>query len=232
MRCSVDRRAFLAGGLGLVTLAACGAGPQAPAPPVSRDFRVGDAVVQIPVNPQRVVTISTFTQDAMFDLGTDPVGVYDPGEQYILAAYRQRWAAIPKVSGGSAGGALDLERIASLTPDLILGIDAQQAPLDRLSRIAPTVLLPFTGSPTIWRELTDETADAVNRTGVLDPLAGRYTARARAIAQQHAAVLERTRFAILQGGFEPGAFWLYGPGSSTGAVLADAACGSRPAPPP
>ncbi|MCE0768486.1 ABC transporter substrate-binding protein [Pseudonocardia kujensis] len=178
--------------------------------------------MQIPVDPRRVVTVNTFPQDAMFDLGKDPVGVYDPGEQYILAAYRDRWSAIPKISGGSAGSALDLEKIAQLTPDLIIGIDAQQAPLDQLSKIAPTVLLPFTSSPTIWRELASKTADAVGRTGMLDPLKAKYTARAEQIKVDRAALLARTRFAILQGGLDQGAFWLYGPGSPAGAVLTDA----------
>jgi iron complex transport system substrate-binding protein len=218
---ALDRRRSLtgsAGALGLAALAACSA-PAAAPPPTSRDFAVGDAVVQIPVDPKRVVTISTFPQDAMFDLGKDPVGVYDPGEVYILAEFLDRWRAITKISGGTAGGGLDLERIAGLTPDLIIGIDAQQAPLDKLAAIAPTVLLPFADSPTIWADLAGRTADAVGRTETVSALGKRFADRVARIRETRADVLGRVRIDIVQGGFDAGTYWLYGADSTFGGLL-------------
>jgi len=84
------------------------------------------------------------------------------------------------------------------------------------------VLLPFSASPTIWRDLAGETADAVNRADAVTTLKTRYTDRVAQIRKDHADVLGRVRFDILQGGFDDGSYWVYGADSTFGGLLADA----------
>ncbi|BBA96281.1 hypothetical protein RVR_1507 [Actinacidiphila reveromycinica] len=221
-----------AAGAALFGLAACGSGSTSGSGSGSgaksakssgtRTVDTAKGPVKVPASPKRVVAINDFPMSAMFDLGLTPAGVFDAGEEYVPQRDLARWKAIPKVSDG-VGGAIQVEKVAELKPDLIIGIDAQTTvPYDQFTALAPTVLLPFSKSKAPWRDMSDQTAAVL---GVPDALAGlkkRYADRAAAIRKAHAAVLARTRWDLLQGGFDAGNWWLYGHGSPIGGILADA----------
>ncbi|WP_328462189.1 ABC transporter substrate-binding protein [Streptomyces sp. NBC_00448] len=222
-----------AAGAALFGLAACGSngggsgseGGSGKASKGSSGTRTVDTAkgpVKVPAAPKRVVAINDFPMAAMFDLGLTPAGVFNAGEEYVPPRDLTRWKAIPKVSDG-VGGAIQVEKVAALKPDLIIGIDAQaNLPYDQFTALAPTVLLPFSKSKAPWRDMSDQTAAVLGVPDALTKLKQRYTERAAAIKKAHAAVLARTRWDLLQGGFDEGNWWLYGHGSPIGGILADA----------
>jgi iron-siderophore transport system substrate-binding protein len=150
-------------------LAACGSGGSdapaaAPAPgfPVTIPHAFGQTTV--PTTPQRVVTVGYNDADFALALGTVPVGVRD-----FIGAFDETtrpWAqqalngARPEMVGGNE---IDIEKVASLQPDLILGVYSymDRATYDRLSRIAPTVADPVENVAAPWQEQTRITARAL-----------------------------------------------------------------------
>ncbi|MEU6853521.1 ABC transporter substrate-binding protein [Actinacidiphila alni] len=178
--------------------------------------------IKVPAQPKRVVAINDFPMSAMFDLGQTPAGVFNAGEEYVPQRDLDRWKKVPKVSNG-VGGAIEVEKVAALRPDLIIGIDVQaNLPYSQLSQLAPTVLLPFSKSKAPWRDMADQTAAVLGVPTALDQLKKRYTQRVAEIKQKYAAVLGRVHWDLLQGGFDEGQWWLYGAGSPIGGILADA----------
>lgn len=159
----------------LLVLAGCGGGAGgggAAAPggggpfPVTIQHAFGQT--QIPAAPQRVVTVGYNDADFALALGVVPVGVRDfvgafdetnrPWAQQALGGQR------PENVGGNE---LDIEKIAALQPDLILGVYSfmDQATYDTLSRIAPTVAdkNPGGSPPSLWQEQTRITGQALGR---------------------------------------------------------------------
>ena len=117
-------------------LAACGGAPAPAAPvapsaaptsagtaafPVTIEHAFGSTT--IPAAPRRVVTIGFNEADFALALGVAPVGVRDFIGEY--AEESRPWAqealggATPEVVGGNE---LELEKIAALQPDVILGV--------------------------------------------------------------------------------------------------------------
>ena len=225
----LTRRGVLVGGIAAVAgfgLAGCGSSAgQLDSPGSATATRLVSSVhgqIAVPARPTRVVTLDGFTMAAMFDLGVNPVGVYSAGEQYVEPQFVQKWRSISKISDGTVGGAINVEKVVALAPDLILGIDGQNPPYDQLKAIAPTVILPFNASKAPWRDMAQDTATALGQADAFAALKKRYAARAAGIKAKYAAELASVRWDVLQGGFDSGEFWLYGPASPIGGILTDA----------
>ncbi|MGX6449071.1 ABC transporter substrate-binding protein [Patulibacter sp. S7RM1-6] len=222
----ITRRRFLVGAVGAgltLGVAACG-GDDGGAPTTTDATRVvqsADGPVRVPAQPRRIVTVNPYPFGTLVDLGVRAAGTLDEGEEYVTKPNLARWKATPKVNRTSD---IDLEKVAALRPDLIIGIDNASyiaSVLPKLRRIAPTVLLPF-GEDATWQEWSRGTADAVGRGDALEGLRRRYRTRVAEIRTRHADVLARTRFDVLQGGFDEGQCWVYGRRSPIGQILADA----------
>lgn len=107
--------------------------------PVTIEHQFGTTV--IPAAPTRVVTIGFNEQDFVLSFEVEPVGVreflgYDaPNRPWVPESVRGK--AIPTVGSSE----LELEKIAALQPDLIMGIHSymDQAMYAKLAGIAPTV---------------------------------------------------------------------------------------------
>ncbi|HET6508082.1 MAG TPA: ABC transporter substrate-binding protein [Baekduia sp.] len=221
----LTRRRFLGGaaaaGLSL-GLAACGGADddtKAAAADATRTVATPKGRVEVPARPSRVVAINDYALYTMLDLGLDPIGIYSAGEQYVPPTYLDRWRGLPVINDEKVAGELSVEKILALKPDLIIGIDAQKAPYGQLSKIAPTVLLPFTASNGAWRPMAKGTAEALGRTEDLRALDAKLVQRAAKVKADHADALARWRFDLLQGGFDNGQFWTYGAKSNIGDVL-------------
>lgn len=133
--------------------------------PVTIEHQFGSTT--IPAAPQRVLTVGFNEQDYALAFGVEPVGVreflgYDaPNRPWAPEGVRGK--DIPTV------GSLDLEfeKIASLAPDLILGINSyiDDAAYEKLSAIAPTVAqsadVPL--GATTWQDQTLITGKALGR---------------------------------------------------------------------
>jgi iron complex transport system substrate-binding protein len=174
------RRPALLIALLATALVACGGAPAATAPaaPTAAPTSAGTAAfpvtiehafgsTTIPAAPQRVVTIGFNEADFALALGVVPVGVRDFIGEY--AEESRPWAqealggATPEVVGGNE---LELEKIAALQPDVILGVYSfiDRATYERLSGIAPTVAPPSETVAATWQEQTRITGRALGLT--------------------------------------------------------------------
>jgi iron complex transport system substrate-binding protein len=128
--------------------------------PVTIEHAHGETV--IPAEPQRIVTWGWSNEDVVIALGKIPVGMpfqsYGGGDNGIHAWVEDALAAAGAETPAilDAGNEPPVERIASLTPDLIIaaysGITEEQYAI--LSGIAPTIA--YSGAPwsTSWQDLT------------------------------------------------------------------------------
>ncbi|RKN43818.1 ABC transporter substrate-binding protein [Streptomyces hoynatensis] len=118
--------------------------------------------VEIPIEPERVVTLSEPTLDAALAVGVVPVGTSAGRGQDGASAYLAEAGGgdIPVVATTMEP---DLEAIAELDPDLILvdeTVGAKQM-ADQLNGIAPTVFASTQEDD--WREAFTTAAGALNR---------------------------------------------------------------------
>lgn len=149
--------ALLAVVLGTAALAACGGakseggdakGDASGAFPRTVNTAMGK--VKIPSEPKRVVVLDTGELDDVTMLGIKPVGAVSP--------HMKTEGGFPQYLKGKVDGVTDvgpllepnLEKIASLKPDLILSSKVRHEKVyDKLKAIAPTVFTETTGGP--WK---------------------------------------------------------------------------------
>ncbi len=120
--------------------------------------------VEVPVNPQCVVSLHDFSLTIqLMELGVTPCGsvarkkLWKPA-YFRGAQHRFNTDAIKYVGSHSSP---DIEAIASLKPDLIIGLSYQKKWVEKLATIAPVVILPTREShTTIWAE---QLASLVNK---------------------------------------------------------------------
>ncbi|GAA2493243.1 iron-siderophore ABC transporter substrate-binding protein [Streptomyces longisporus] len=156
--------------LGTAVLAACGSektdavdtakasGPASAGFPRTLKTVMGD--VKIPSQPKRVVVLDTGELDDVTLLGIDPVGA--------VAPHFKSAGGFPTYLKGELSGTADvgpllepnLEKIASLKPDLILSSKVRHEKVyDKLSAIAPTVFTETTGG--VWKQNLKVHAEAL-----------------------------------------------------------------------
>ena len=173
MTSTPQRLAALIATTGLLTLAACGSDSSGSsedesgsstvdgsAYPVTIETSLGSVEIEEP--PERVVTIGFNGQDFALALGVEPVGVreflgYDaPNRPWAPDSVRGQ--EIPTVGAEE----LNVEKVASLKPDLILGLNGylDKQTYDLLSDIAPTVAESESTAPG-WKEQTLITGKAL-----------------------------------------------------------------------
>ncbi|MBL1077534.1 iron-siderophore ABC transporter substrate-binding protein [Nocardia sp. 2] len=220
--------ALAAAAIGLAGLTACGSGTGATDSGVSvagrGEFpRTLDTVmgqVTIPKAPQRVVVLDTAELDSTTLLGVKPVGAVVP--------HTKTKGGFPDYLGDKTEGITDvgpllepnLERIASLKPDLILSSKVRHEKIyDKLAGIAPTVFTETTGST--WKAnllvhgkalgLDQQAADALRA----------YEGRARALGDQIRAANNGVVPSVSVIRFLAGPTRLYLSNSYSGTVMAD-----------
>jgi iron complex transport system substrate-binding protein len=131
--------------------------PASGAHPVSVAHVYGTA--EIPAAPQRVVSVGFTDHDAALALGVVPIAVRDwYGDQPSATWPWARDELGDEEPVVLPAGELDVEAIAALQPDLILGISSGMTAEEHatLSRIAPTVARPpgYVPYGTPWQEQT------------------------------------------------------------------------------
>lgn len=140
---SPSRRGVLAGlGAALLAPATAPALARADDAPIRFEHVFGETIVSRPA--RRVVSLGYTTQDPLLALGVTPLATRgwfgdEPGGVWPWA--RDRLAGpVPVV----LKGALSIERVAALKPDLIVGIGSalSQAEYAALSRLAPVLMQP------------------------------------------------------------------------------------------
>ncbi|MEN0023926.1 MAG: iron-siderophore ABC transporter substrate-binding protein [Microbacterium sp.] len=145
----------------ILLLGGCAAGAESPATDDAGDVHEvthARGTTEVPTEVERVVTLEPLELDTAVAVGITPVG----------AAVASNVASIPSylgVDGVDAVGTVpepDLEAIAALKPDLILGTEARHSALyEQLSAIAPTVFIETQADP--WRDNALLIGEALNK---------------------------------------------------------------------
>ncbi|MFF0814432.1 iron-siderophore ABC transporter substrate-binding protein [Rhodococcus sp. NPDC003318] len=215
----VTRRGFLIGTSGLVlaaAAAACGRddGDSGGSAGATVSDKYGETVV--PADPQRVTSVGYNDQDAILALGVVPVGVFDwYGNQPDATwpwAHDLLGGANPTIIG-AAGTGIDVEKVASTTPDLIVGTYSgiTQGEHDKLSALAPTVAQPkeFADFGVPWQDQTRIIGQALGRTDKAEELVTSVQQQFTDVAAANPSFQGKT---VIVGALKgPGQFGVYGP---------------------
>ncbi|WP_238598714.1 ABC transporter substrate-binding protein [Saccharothrix sp. ALI-22-I] len=168
--------------------------------------------------PERVVVLDGGELDNVVALGIKPVGVAFPDGAPTMPSYVGDKAGTPENVGGITS--LNLETIAKLQPDLIIGSQLraeQQYP--KLSEIAPTVFAARPGYT--WKENFRLNAAALDKTAEAEKLITDYETHAKQVGENiEQKAGKRPTVTMLR--FMPGRTRLYAKKSFIGTILIDA----------
>ncbi|MCI1018938.1 iron-siderophore ABC transporter substrate-binding protein [Microbacterium sp. C5A9] len=200
----------------LLLLAGCAAEPtaatdDATAASGTHEVEHARGTTEVPDDPQRVVTLEPLELDTAVAVGIEPVGAAVASNVTGAPAYLG-------VDGVEPVGTVpepDLEAIAALKPDLILGTEARHSELyEQLAAIAPTVFIETQADP--WRDNALLIGEALGREDEVADLLSAVDERCEALADEYGvegqtAQLIRPR--------DETTLSLYGPVSFSGSLL-------------
>jgi len=209
----ISRRLLpLAALVGLLVAGCSGAPGEETAPAATRSFTHAHGTTEIPARPARIVVLEPVQLDSTVALGAIPVGAAVLSEAAGVPAYLRPDADAVETVGTVQTP--NLEKIAALRPDLVIGTESRHADLyDRLSAIAPTVFMGNQADP--WQDNVRFVGRALGREADAEALLGEYTEQCGAVARRfgtegRTAQLVRPR---------DGQLTLYGPESFAGSTL-------------
>ncbi|WP_432510802.1 ABC transporter substrate-binding protein [Kineococcus sp. SYSU DK001] len=200
---------------GLVA-AGCSSSPssaagETPTAAAGRSVQHARGTTTVPAEPRRVVVLEPLQLDTAVALGLTPVGAAVASNVTGVPAYLGVGDAVQPVGTVPEP---DLEAIAALAPDLVLGTDSRHAELyDELQAIAPTVFMATQSDP--WQQNVELVGEALGRADRAAELLAEHRRHCEEVASEHpsagTANLVRPR--------DGGTLSLYGPTSFAGSVL-------------
>jgi iron complex transport system substrate-binding protein len=213
--------------MAVLALAGCGdnasegAAPAAPgggAFPATVEHKFGTTTV--PAKPERIVIVGLTEQDTVLALGYKPLATTEwYGDQPHAVwpwAQDELGDAEPTVLDASDG--FQFEKIASLRPDLILGVNSgmKRADYDKLSQLAPTVAAGkgSTDYFSPWDQQVELVAAALGKPEEGRELVERIKDDYAAAAAEHPEFAGKTA-TFAQNGFYSGLLYVYPDGLST-----------------
>jgi iron complex transport system substrate-binding protein len=118
---------------------------------VEIDHRYG--TTEVPVGPERVVSLDVQWTDVLLSLGTTPVGQLD--DPYVEGDLPWRGDRMADATSMEATEALPYEQIAALEPDLIVVtyLAQDEGAYDTLSGIAPTIPALSANQVDTWQDI-------------------------------------------------------------------------------
>lgn len=183
-----------------VLLGGCAwSGAQAPVP-AGATRTVTDAEgteITVPVDPQRIVTLSEPTLDGVLALGLRPIGTVSGRGQAGVPGYLAAEAADLSILGGIAEP--NFEAIGQAKPDLIVvdGTSVNNNPpvIEALRAIAPTAFVGYAGGD--WRDTFATLADVLNQQERGKQVLAAYDARVKDVKKRLAPYADDT-FSIVR----------------------------------
>ncbi|WP_222427279.1 iron-siderophore ABC transporter substrate-binding protein [Hyella patelloides] len=210
---------FLLGIVVVIAIAACNNNtPTKPDPALTENCRViqhamGETCV--PFDPQRIVVLDPQMLETTIALDNKPVG--SPLEYVMPPVSTEGIEDLGDVD------AINLEKVLSLKPDLILGLSISTAPYSQLSQIAPTVFVDFEHSGE-WKEDFAFVGKVLGKSEEVERVMADYYKRAKEF-QQKMTDSNETEVSIVR--IYPTQINLYTKAGFIGTVLEDAGL-SRP----
>ncbi|MFC8196144.1 ABC transporter substrate-binding protein [Streptomyces sp. NPDC057298] len=169
---------------------------------------------ELKAEPKRVVVLDVGELDNVVSLGVKPVGWAPTEGSAGIPSYLKKAAGSPKDVGTI--NALNLEAIAGLKPDLILGSELRAAKLyPQLSKIAPTVFSIRPGFT--WKENYLLNAAALDKAAEAKTQLAAYEKKAEALGGELGA--DKPTVTMLR--YLPGMIRLYAKASFIGTILDD-----------
>lgn len=148
--------------LGLLTLFSCQRNETVsrPIPEPANLITHTKGKTAVPISPERVVALDNIALDSVLALGVKPIAalIDDSTGEFPVHLRDQITERTEKLSSNQP----NLERIAQLKPDLIIGGKNVESVYNQLNQIAPTILLEKGGS-TDWKRGLLLTAEAVGK---------------------------------------------------------------------
>lgn len=239
---SLSRRRFLFGTAALATtvagLSACNAsagggaeetpsaaatGVEEGAFPVTIDHKYGSTTID--AAPQRVVTVGLKEQDDCLALGVVPVGSttwFDmDGDKLFGPWAKDKLGSTPAPEVLTDTDGIDFEKVAALTPDLIIGLYSgmKQADYDKLTALAPTIapLKDYQEWGIPWDAQAEVVGRALGRPQQMATLIEGAKSRVQAVKEAHPEFAGKTSLAATP--WE--GFFVYGSQDPRGRLLTD-----------
>lgn len=174
----------------------------------------------VPINPQRVIALTTSDVYTVLALGVKPVGGHLRKSE--LPNVKDKLEGVENIGQPSTP---NLEKIAFLKPDLILGWGGEEV-YDQMSQIAPTVLKDWEHNGK-WKEMLMFYAEVLGRTGKAGQLMRDYYQRIEEFQQQMGERLKEIEVSVIR--IQPGAFAIDLRQSFPGTIIEDAGLRRPPA---
>lgn len=177
----------------VVAVAGCSSSAEPAAEGGTRTVQTQKGALEVPADPQRVVVLNGALAGYLYDLDV-PVTAADTrvlGVTDRSGKFPPTWTADATEQGTQVvpiGQAVNVEFVASMQPDLIIGggqgFPAKQSvdAYDQLSAIAPTVLVP--GDVTGWQDQLKLLAEVVNKGDEVDELITAYNDRLAQVKEE------------------------------------------------
>jgi len=181
--------------------------------PVTIEHKYGSTTID--KFPERIVLVGLVEQDAMLALGVVPVATSEwyggrPGAIFEWATDKLGSAPVPVVLDSVN---INFEQIATLRPDLIVGLYAglTQEVYDTLSKIAPTVAQPreYVDYGIPWQELTRKIGLIVGKSAEAEALIAQVDADFAAAREAHPEFEGKTGVVSSTWGFSEGNYYAY-----------------------
>lgn len=210
----------VAGVSSLALLVGCSGGGEAADSATAADTRtVTDATgteVEVPADPQKIVTLHYAGTQALQDLGGEPSGQGPFPETGVPEDRVEALKKIPLVSGEEP----DLEKVAEAEPDLILSPNTNDpAVIEQLNEIAPVFQFTLRGGDRAnWTQRVEEVAEATNRTDNLEKLDSDFKAEQERIAKDNADAIKGKKVAVVSS-FKENTAFIWGGDNMTGTLL-------------
>ncbi|MCM3761376.1 iron-hydroxamate ABC transporter substrate-binding protein [Alkalihalobacillus oceani] len=194
--CLPNRLAVL---LALLILAGCGATGAGeaeqnattsaePAAEETRTYESAKGVIELPANPERVVVIDQDYVGDVLATGLTPIGA--SGWVFDTPYYQDFLKGVESVGDKTT---ISLEKVASLTPDLILTFNEEL--YDSLTKIAPTVLLPY--GQLDYRERLLEIGTILNRSQQAEQWLAAFDETVNKKKQELSAVIDKNETVVI-----------------------------------
>jgi iron complex transport system substrate-binding protein len=171
---------------------------------------------KVPLNPKRVVVLDSGELDTAITLGIQPVGAASAGSDKFLSYLEDKTQGITNIGSVSQP---NLEKVASLQPDLILGNKFRHEALyGKLSEIAPTVFAENVG-PT-WKENFRIQSEALGKAKEGADIMAAYDKRMSEFKQKMGDNLTKSKVSVVR--VFNDRFRIYTNNSFIGIILKDA----------
>lgn len=168
---------------------------------------------ELPAVPERIVVLDSSFLDSAIALGVTPLGATEGFAGGGLPGYLPA-EAVEVIEIVGETNAPNLEAVAALEPDLILGAKVRHEDLyAELAELAPTVFSESSGGN--WTEQVLLTGAALGRSADAEALLADFDTRAAEVGETIGA--DGMTATIVR--FLPGETRLYGPGTFSGSVL-------------